>query len=61
MHLLSLAAPQHPRKPTTITTDPAANIAFADVLYPLFPRNASYEPGSAFVHIPMAKITAPVT
>jgi hypothetical protein len=58
--LLSLAAPQHPRKPTTITTDPAANITLADVLYPFSPRNASYEPGAAFVHIPIAKIIAPV-
>jgi hypothetical protein len=58
--LLSLAAPQHPRKPTTITTEPVANITLADVLYPLFPRNASYDPGDAFVHIPIAKMIAPV-
>ena len=58
---LSLIAPQHPRKPTTITNAPAAIKILAGRVYPLLPRNASNCPGSISVHIPIPKMAAPAS
>ena len=58
---LSLIAPQHPRKPMTITNAPAAIKILAGREYPLLPRNASNCPGSISVHIPIPKMAAPAS